>query len=379
MSAPVESPRVALYSRRAAERRVWHASQYEFEDLIAEIDSVGMVIPDVRRLSPVGRIVHGGVNRMRRAASLPRKAPLRPLKGAFDAEIFFGMFAAPHEVTALPYLRDVLDRARTKVAFIVEMYMPDLPKQADHIRQLQGFDHIFVFTRDVIPHIEDITGVPTSFLPTGVDALMFAPPRDAPTRFIDVMSYGRRILATHDALVGATARGDLHYFYDTVHGPFDVQDHWQHRLALAQSLHRSRHTIIHRNNDAESRVQRTGGEETLSNRLFEAATAGTVILGSAPQTPDFERYFDWPDALIQVPTPNARVVDLVRELAQEPERLARASRSGTVAGLRGFDWAYRWKEVLDVVGIDALPAYHDRVRRLQQRAAEFVVSETPRS
>lgn len=363
-----ESPRVALFSRRSAEMRVWHACQYEFEDIIAEVDDARFVLPEARGLGPIGQLAHGAANRGRRVLGRPRRAAVRRSSTAFDSELFFGVFAAPHEIGVLPSLHQTLSRAAKKVAFIVEMYVPDIPASRDYLRQLRGFDHIFVFTRDVIPAISEITGVETSFLTTGVDALSFTPSLTHPTRHIDVMSYGRRIPTTHRALVEASARNELYYFYDTVRGPFDLHDHREHRQALAAALQRSRYCVIHRNNDDARRSLRTGGEETLSNRLFEATATGTTILGSVPDTPDFARSFGWVDSVIPIPQPWSEAAEFVRELDRDPERINVARGHALRAGLRRLDWVYRWQEVLSAVGLDPRPSLLQRTSALEQRA-----------
>ena len=354
-----DRPRVALYSRRAAEARVWHASQYEFEDIIVACDDAVLLAPPARSASSVRPVAHGVFNRARRAVGLPRRAYIQSISSAFDSDLFMAVFAAPHEIGALPHLRPAWERASKRAAFVVEMYRPGFADARDYLRQLRGFDHIFVFTRDVIGPIQELTGVPTSFLATGVDAPLFVPPSPAPERTIDVLSYGRRVPRTHEALVEAWRRGDFYYSFDTVRGPFDVNDHREHRAQLAATLQRARYVIIRRNNDDPVRALRTGGEETLSNRLFEAAAAGAVILGSAPGTPDFERYFPWTDAVVPVPENPADIPDLVRELDQQPARRVRAARAGALAALRGLDWSYRWRDILDAVGLP----YGQRLRR----------------
>lgn len=365
------APRIAVLSRRRAERRVWHASQYEFEDVILAVDDAQLLEPVRRPLGAVGQLAHGATNRARKLVSLPRSSPMQPVDADNDFELFFAVFAAPHEIGALPHARRVMQRAALKVAFLVEIYEPELPSARDYLLQLRGFDHIFVFTRTVIPFIERLTGVPTSFLATGVDALLFAPRDPEAPRPTTVMTYGRRIPLTHQSLRAAAERDELDYAFDTVHGPFDVTDHHEHRFALARSLQRSKYTIIHRNNDDPKRSVRTGAEETLSNRLFEAATAGAVILGSAPATPDFGRLLGWADSVIRIPSPFSHVVDLIAELERDPVRVNTASRMGTLAGLRSFDWAYRWAEILEAVGLSAAPALTARLRQLEARAVQF--------
>lgn len=361
--------RTVVLSLRGSAHEVWLASQFEFEDVVAAVDDVRIVAPAGRAVTPARAVLHGGVNRARRRVGLPRRRLMVDDRSASDAELFFAVFAAPHEIGALAHARDHVARAQVKVAFIVELWRPQLPAVRDYLRQLRGFDHIFLFNRGSIADVEAITGVPTSYLPTAVDAVRFAPPVPPPDRVIDVTSYGRRLPGTHAALRAAAARDGLYYHYDTVRGAFDVSDHVEHREMLAATLQRSRYAVVYRNNDEPSRVARTAGEESLTNRYFEVLAAGAVMLGSAADTPDFGACFDWPDAIVPVPAPAPGVAEVVAELDADPGRLARARRAGITQSLRRHDWAHRWRDVLETVGVAPRPALAERLDALSRHAA----------
>lgn len=364
-------PRVAVYSRRKVEQKVWQASQYEFEDVVCEIDDAKLVMTLPAKGGAGAELLRRGLNRIGRPLRRDRRAVMSAGNDEVDAELFFAVFAAPHEIGALPFLRSQLRRSARRVAFIVEMYATDLPSSADYIRQLRGFDHIFVFTRDVIPAIRELTGVPTSFLPTGVDSLLFAPPAPFPARTIDVMSYGRRLPGTHAALRAAQVGGQLHYSFDTVRGPFEVSDYRDHRAALAARLQRSTFAVVYKNNDEPSRVARTGGEETLTNRYYEATSAGAVVLGSSPDLDDFATEFPWPDAVIPIAAPAPDIAGVVAALSRDPARLNAARLAGVRAGLERHDWSYRWDVVIDAVGMREHENRSSRRASLGARLAEL--------
>lgn len=368
--------RTVVLSSRAASHHVWQASQFELEDVIASVDDVRLLAPPGRQVSPAGLAFHGAANRARRALGRPRRRPVAPTLQADDAELFFAVFAAPHEIGMLPLVRPQLARSAVKVAFVVELWQPQVPAVADYLRQLRGFDHVFMFNRWAMDDVAALTGAPVSYLATAVDADRFAPPSPAPARVIDVMSYGRRLPATHGGLRQAMARGDLYYHYDTVRGAFDVVDHVEHREVLAATLQRSRYSVVYRNNDEPERLERTGGEESLTNRYFEVLAAGATMLGTPAQTPDFEACFDWPDAIVPIAAPEPRVADVVAELDADPERLERARRTAVAQSLRRHDWAHRWRDVLDAVGLAPRPQLTERIARLGERAAAFEEAPT---
>ncbi len=378
--SPARHVRTAVLSLRGSARQVWLASQFELEDVVAEVDDVALVAPAGRPLGKGGSVLHGGANRARKALGRPRRRPVHPVTDPVEAELLFAVFAAPHEIGVLPAARAQVERSARKVAFVVELWAPQVPSVRDYLRQLRGFDHVFLFNRDAIPMVEEIAGVPCSYLPTAVDAERFAPAAPGPARTIDVTSYGRRLAPTHDALRREMAAGRLHYHYDTVRGAFDVSDHVEHREVLAATLQRSRYAVVYKNNDEPDRVRRTGGEESLTNRYFEVLTSGAVMLGSAPDVADFPRCFDWPDAVVPVPAPAPQIADVIADLDAQPERVAAARLAGVTGGLRRHDWAHRWRDVLDVVGLPALPGLDARLARLEVRAAahESVVTAPER-
>lgn len=361
-------PRTAVLTLREYSHRVWAASQYEFEDVVTAVDGVRLVAPTGRTLTPLADVIHGGANRGRRALGLPRRRPVVDVADAVDVDLFFAVFAAPHEIGVLPAARRQVGRSALKVAFIVELWVPQIPAVRDYLRQLRGFDHIFLFNRGALGLVEEITGVPCSYLPTAVDADRFAPVAPDGPRSIDVTSYGRRLAGTHDALRREMAAGRLHYDYDTVSGAFDVGDHVEHREALAATLQRSRYAVVYKNNDEPDRVRRTGGEESLTNRYFEVLASGAVMLGSTPDVPDFTECFDWPDAVVPVPAPAPDIAETIAELDTQPQRIAAARAAGVTASLRRHDWAHRWDQVLATVGLPALPGLDDRLVHLEVRA-----------
>lgn len=360
--------RTVVLSLRASSRQVWLASQFEFEDVIAQVDDVRLLAPPGRDLSPARVAVHGGLNRVRRATRVARRRPMVTDHAATDAELFVAVFAAPHEIGALPHVRDQLARSQVKIAFIVELWRPQLPAVRDYLAQLRGFDHVFLFNRGSLADVEAITGVPTSYLPTAVDAERFAPQVPPPERVIDVMSYGRRLPETHEALRRAARERGLYYHYDTVRGAFDVGDHVEHREVLAATLQRSRYAVVYRNNDEPSRLPRTGGEESLTNRYFEVLASGAVMLGSAARTPDFADCFDWPDAVVPIDAPAPDVADVVAALDEDPARVDAARLAGVTQSLRRHDWAHRWRDMLATVGVEAHPGLAARLAALEARA-----------
>jgi spore maturation protein CgeB len=254
------------------------------------------------------------------------------------------------------------------VAWVVELWGAQLPAVADYVRQLRGFDHIVVSNRAVVDAVTALTGVPCSYLPMAIDTERYVPlGPDGPARTVDVASWGRRLPGTHAPLVRALADGRLHYHFDTLHG-LDVTDHVEHRLVQAALLQRTRYSVVYRINDEPGRIARTGGEESLTNRYFEALASGTIMLGSAPDSEEWSDAFPWPDAVVPVPAPAPDVLDVIEELDRDPARLDKARTSAASTFLRRHDWAHRWRDVLALVGMEEPPGLAGRLARLEVRA-----------
>lgn len=292
------------------------------------------------------------------AASAPR-----------EAELFFTVFADANEIGMLPHLRPQLQAAGARVAWIVEIWSSQVPGVADYLRQLRDFDHVIVSNQSAVQAVADVTGVPCSYLPTAVDTLRYAPAGpDSPHRSVDVVSYGRRLEGTHAPLLRALRDGSLYYHYDTVRGPWEVTGHEEHRIAQAALLQRARYSVVYKINDEPGRLARTGGEESLTTRYFEAQAAGALILGSAADSPEWSAAFPWTDAIIPIPAPAPGVVDVIAELDRDTARWARARRAAVTTSLRRHDWGHRWRAVLDSIGMAADPRLDARDAELEARA-----------
>jgi len=100
---------------------------------------------------------------------------------------------------------------------------------------------------------------------------------------------------------------------------------------------------------------------------YEAA--GTVMLGEPPRTAEFERQFDWPDAVIPLPFDSPDVGRLLTELDQDPARVARIRRDNVANGALRHDWVHRMRAVFETLGLKPTEAMRERERCLQSLAA----------
>src|SRR5260370_3761442 len=121
-----------------------------------------------------------------------------------------------------------------------------------------------------------------------------------------------------------------------------------------------------------SKVNKVVGEQVGPTRLFEGAAGGAIILGTAPQCPEFHQCFDWPDAVIEVSPESGDIAAVIDQLDAQPQRIERARQTNAVRCLLQHDWVYRWEDILSMVGMEPLPQLHQRKSRLSAIAATAV-------
>ena len=353
-----------LLSLRNVERPVWHGGMYEFEDIIMSIENARLLAPHRRPGSRAVRLVRNLPSTVRQRfgfTRLPESERIR-IDGTFDL-----FFVVLHFAWQAAYLRHVNWRRQTRkaICFIIEQWAPGLDDAAPYLRMLEGFDHVFVFSRWSIPRMQSIAGTRVDYLPIGADALASCPYPACAPRTIDVFSMGRRTPHVHDVLLRLMEEERILYVFDSLRAATDAWvDHREHRALLRHLLRRSRYVLAFRHNDSPQFAERTGGEEAVPSRYFESIAGGPVILGSAPACRDYRENFDWPDAVIPLPADASGIEEMLWHLDDQPERLARARANNVMNALRRHDWAYRWQTILATAGLSESPLLRERIANL---------------
>jgi hypothetical protein len=94
------------------------------------------------------------------------------------------------------------------------------------------------------------------------------------------------------------------------------------------------------------------------------------MIGMRPtNNKEFDKIFNWQDAVIEVPFTSDAIVSVIRELDKEPERQMKIRQTNITQCLLNHDWVYRWEAVLNLVGMPPLPMLQDRKHALKERAA----------
>jgi hypothetical protein len=367
---PGHDGHVLILSMRRLATLVAFCILYEFEDSIVDLTGADCVeVGDQQALNFSRRIYKFA----RMASRSPRVARAVAPKAATialqrDYELFLPILNSTHDLYALASVPDWRSRCRYAACIVNEVWAHLLPEYL--LELLSQFDHIFLGTRHCVDDVQRIVGKPCSYLPPGADVLRFSPWPVPPVRSIDVLNIGRRSEITHRALIELAAAREFSYFYDTIEQPgfgaqqrtFHVSDPREHRLLLAQTLQRSRYYITHR-----ARINQpdyTANREEIGGRFYEGVASGAILIGQAPRTAEFQRQFDWPDAVIPVPFDCPDIGRVLTELDDDPERLAVARGRNVHFAARRHDWLYRLQTVFDTFGIRPTPAMQVREQTL---------------
>lgn len=370
-------PNILLLSQRRIADLAAYCLAYEFEDTIAavadahRIDATNLpALEFSRRAYKLARMATGSPRLAHQLVPLPRtKVALE-----HDFELFFPVFSHVYELYSLATIPNWRQRCCKAACFIDEVWSNMLPEYL--LELLSAFDHIFVGVDHSIQDVKRITGRPCTYLPVAADVLRFAPASCDQPRSIKICNIGRRSPVTHQALLDDAEQQQYFYYYDTVAASgtqlkdrtFRVDNPYEHRRMLATLLKHSCYYIANRG--YVNRPEFKTGRDIISARFYEGAAAGTVMIGEAPRTEEFERQFDWPDAVIHVPFDSPDIGRILLDLDGDPERLRAVRRNNIREAALRHDWLHRIQLVFDTFGLAPTEKMRARAKRLEQIAIQ---------
>ena len=357
------SPRICIFSQRSLERLVSRCAEYEFEDLICEVDDVEMLRPEPYRLFKVGQKVS---NQLARRVSIASVNPgIRKLRLNKNYDLFFMICQFPRDLLSLNAIKGWRQHCRTSVCWLAEIWASELHKLKGHLKILSQFDYVIIPSSGSVEPVKDAIRGRCVCITPGIDTIRFCPYPNPPLRSIDVYSMGRKSLITHQPLLKMAEQKKIFYIYDTFENMKTLLPR-DHRILLANIAKRSRYFIA--NAPKINKQSETGGQEEISYRFYEGTASGTVLIGETGQNEAFKKHFGWPDSVIQVPFDSPNIAEVLAELDSQPERLAEIQMNNIVQSLLRHDWVYRWREILDMVGLKPKPALIAREKHLKKLA-----------
>jgi hypothetical protein len=382
--------RVLIASDYNSKERAHFTLSYEFCQVIAQCEDADLIAPRVnnyiekrlgRILPPhdklnVQRDFNRLLNGVRKGLGLKNAPTVQAVDLDKEYELFVYIAWSPVALVELSRIRNWRQRCSKAVVFMHELWLSTIKENKAYLRILDQFDHVFLLHQASIPELQRYTSAPCSFMPTGTDCLLATPYPSAPERVIDVYSLGNRPAGLHKKLVALAENQEIFYLYDSLSSSDSRMKDWrEHRLLVANNIKRSRYFIAFSPAAiATSKALQVRNEQVVPSRLFEGAAGGAVMIGEAPECPEFNELFDWPDAVIKIPTDPSDVRDLLKELDSQPARMDRLRKTNAINSLKRHDWVYRWEHMLKAVGLETSSKLHDRKDRLR-RVAEAAERE----
>ncbi|MBM6593204.1 glycosyltransferase [Microvirga pudoricolor] len=383
----MSAPRILLASNFNAWREPFNSQSFEFFDVISSVEAVDVIAPFGRpytdgwktRPSPhflASDLAYRLASAAKTFLGLPRVPSFSPVSVEKDYDLFFYMCQFPNDLANLQNIKGWRKRSKKAAAFVLESWSSLFHTTRGELKLLDDFDHVFVLNKSSIEALGSYTKAPCSFLATAADCLKASPFPNPPRRDVDVYSMGRRSPVIHDQLLRMMQDDGRFYVYDVwKHG---VVPDWRSSRALTMNLIKRSKFFIAYDHTVSSglKIKKAGEERSLSTRYFEGAAGGAVMLGSRPDCPEFDEYFDWTDAVIDLPLDVDDVPAFLRKLERDPDRLYQASHSNAVQSLLRHDWSHRWAQVLATFDMPAAKAHEARLESLS-RTAEAAQQRRP--
>lgn len=355
-------PRVLVFSlRNIFSKALFRCAHFEFEDLISQIDSAKILAPQA---DPSNR-------RHRIASRIAFHAPiaLNPglpeirLKGRYD--LFLAICGAPRDLLMVNAVRNWRDVCKTSICLIDEFWAKEMDDHQHFLHILDKFDVVMLYYSQTVKPLSERIKSKCAFFPPGIDTTLFSPFPQPPKRVVDVYSIGRRSEVTHQKLLKMAAESGLFYLHDSIGGDQAINSK-EHRALVANVAKRSRYFIV--NPGLIDRPEKRGNQIEISNRYFEGAASGVIMVGERPDNGEFEKLFGWPDAVIHLPYNSSGIDTIINDLDRQPEKQDRIRRTNVAQALKRHDWAYRWETILNTVGLQPLPELLERKKRLESLA-----------
>lgn len=366
----LERPRTLIFSQRNLSRILpFRCAHFEFEDVISAVDSVEMLAPPI---DPSTRL-DSFAKRLAYHTPVHLNPGIKPAPMRSDYDIFFAICGLPPDLLRVNAIGDWRSRCKKAICLIDEVWVKEIHAYRNYLQMLKQFDLVVLYYSHSVKPINQMIGEKCIFLPPGVDTIRFCPYPNPPERSVGVYSIGRRSAVTHQAFLKLAAEDGILYLHDSISGD-KVMEPIEHRNLFANVSKRSRYFIV--NPGLIDRPDKRGTQIEIGNRYFEAAASGCILLGERPQTEEFNQFFDWPDALVDLPYNSPDADKVVREFDKQPERQRKARQRNVQQALLRHDWVYRWEAILGKVGIAPLAQLETRKKHLRSLADGVVPGGT---
>ena len=325
--------RICVPTRRRICREVFHSSLYEAEDVLAEANDTDLIYLEADtgfqlRNKWLSRLAFRDVSERLVLAN----PGVRSVELKRDYDLFVAVCQSYEDLLLINGIKNWKDRCKTSICWICEVWANSIHKYRHWMNALRRFDYVLVALEGSAVALSEAIGKPCYWIPGAVDVSRFTPPQNAAPRLIDVFSMGRRHVGIHQALRSQAEKNAIFYLHDTFAAARAIAfDHREHREVLARLSQRSRYFIV-----APAKMDAHGetrGQVEIGYRYFEAAAAGAVMIGQAPDSASFREMFGWKDSVIEIRPDGTDVLGVIRSLDAQPQRISEIGRKQPFAGI----------------------------------------------
>jgi hypothetical protein len=285
--------------------------------------------------------------------------------GASD-EICLIICKGPTDLLALLKIDNWRKRFRYLAAWIIDSFWLDhIPT---FIRHRNPFDHIFVTSLEDVDPWRQITGVATTWLPWGTDALRLG--QGGAHRQWDLMRVGRQPSEWEDDLDTALVAESLGITY---RGRPDsgLLNALQNQKLMMSAYGATKFTLAFSNavnRDPNNHPTR----EYLTGRWVDALGCGSIVAGIAPRGANTDGLL-WAGATLELGSVRRSegMQVVAAALRQWTPNLAAANYR---MALKRLDWRLRFKTLAEVCGIRSVPLTEE-LQLLEERIAGLTATE----
>lgn len=217
-------------------------------------------------------------------------------------------------------------------------------------RILRSLDRVFVPDDRIADRYRRIHGAKAEAVPLATDVLGMG--SATTVRPLDVVAYGRQDPVYLQPIVAAfnAPSSDRIVYHDTVSARptnlLHVADFPANRRLIWNLLRKSRVALAFKTS--------SGGrhrDDFIPIRYYEAAAAGTVIVGRHSSIPEMHEQFGWTDSTIELPESPADAVPFLESLLADTSRLDAIHRRNHREARRRHDWRHRLRDMFLSLGL----------------------------
>jgi hypothetical protein len=246
------------------------------KEIVAQTNAISIDVPEYGKTALKNRIAHGTRLDLFRDV-IPKK------KFKVDADVIWYILMGPEN-----YELDLFEKWDLKAKYRIVYIFDTLEPQFKLIKKLftnSRFNICITSFAEAVPHLESITGIRWHSIEQAIPAALFSPvPLEE--KLIDFSSYGRRLNNFHEGVKEFCFQNNLYYDYSAIrNGQLTASNEELYRHYAWHMTH-SVFTISWPVELTNS--MRAGRLNPITCRWFEAASAGTVILGKKPANSSFD-------------------------------------------------------------------------------------------